>query len=125
MGTHHPDMLADLRLCETRVWDALVRGDKRADANALHKDFLGVYPDGFATKDAHVGMLEDGPTITSYALSECRVLPLGPDHAVFSYRADFLRRAKTVTEAMYVSSIWQRAEGGWVNIFSQDTPASA
>ena len=123
MGNEHVELLAEIETCETRVWEAMVQGDKSADAAALHADFLGVYSDGFAVKADHVQQLEDGPTIESFELSDCRVLPLGLNYAVFSYKADFLKKAKTAPEAMYVSSIWQRTDGGWVNVFSQDTPA--
>jgi len=122
MGNDQAELLAELQMCEMRVWEALVVGDTRADAEMLHSDFLGVYSDGFAKKADHIQQLEDGPTVKQFALLDCRVLPLGEDHAVFSYRAEFQRIKKETTEAMYVSSVWRRNEGGWVNIFSQDTP---
>lgn len=123
MGNSLGDLLAELEVCETRVWEALVQGDKLADSEALHVDFLGVYSDGFAGKDDHVRQLEDGPTIEKFELSDCRVLPLGQNYVIFSYRADFLKKTKTAVEVMYVSSIWQRNDVGWTNVFSQDTPA--
>ena len=123
MDNRHIELLAELEVCETRIWEALVLGDKLADSEALHTNFLGVYSDGFAVKADHVRQLEDGPTIENFELSDCRVLPLGHDFVVFSYRADFLRKTKIAIEAMYVSSIWQRSEDGWTNVFSQDTPA--
>ncbi len=124
MGTKHDQLLSEMEACERGVWQALVQGDKLADAEALHADFLGVYSDGFATKTDHVQQLEDGPTLESFELSDCRILSLGYDYVVFSYRADFLRKRKKILEAMYVSSIWQRTDGDWKNVFSQDTPAS-
>lgn len=116
-------LLNELTLCECKVWDALVSGDRQADAAALDDGFLGVYPDGFAGKHDHVQQLADGPTIKSYELSAHRVLLLGNDHAVLSYRADFVRQKRRDTEAMYVSSIWRRSDEGWIGVFSQDTPA--
>jgi hypothetical protein len=116
-------LLAELRLCEIGVWEALVRGDAQADDAALDDKFLGVYSDGFSGKIDHVQQLANGPTVAAYELSDLRVLPLGKDHAVLSYRALFLRRRHTAPEAMYVSSIWQRTKQGWINVFSQDTPA--
>lgn len=115
-------LLAELTECEERVWQALVRGDPQADAAALSDDFLGVYSDGFATKGDHVAQLGNGPTVQAYALSELRVLALGEDHAVLSYRADYCRQRCEEIEAMFVSSIWRREGMGWINIFSQDTP---
>ena len=117
------DLLKDLLQAETAVWDALVKGDSQADADALSDDFLGVYPDGFSGKAAHVEQVSDGATVTRFDLSEVQARALGPDHGLLCYRADYLRPGRTETEAMYVSSIWERTETGWINIFSQDTPA--
>jgi len=119
------ELLAELKLCEINVWEALVQGNMQADDKALHEEFLGVYSDGFSGKTEHVQQLACGPIVESYELSNLRVLPLGPDHAVLSYRADFLRKKLTVPEAMYVSSIWRRQVGFWINVFSQDTPAKS
>ncbi|MEM0923543.1 MAG: DUF4440 domain-containing protein [Pseudomonadota bacterium] len=115
--------LEELKACELRVWEALRRGDGAADAAALADGFLGVYPDGFAGKAAHVGQLDHGRVVERYTLSDWRGLALGGDHALISYRAEFLRVGKEDIVAMYVSSIWQRQGSGWVNLFSQDTPA--
>jgi hypothetical protein len=51
-------------------------------------------------------------------------LPLGPDHALLAYRATYLRVGRAAEEEMFVSSIWRRERTGWVNVFSQDTPAT-
>ncbi len=103
--------------------EALVAGDQATDRAMLHADFLGVYSDGFGDKGAHVAQLAGGPVVQSYEMTGCRVMVLGPDHAVLSYHATYLRAGHTVAEAMYVSSIWQRAGRTWVNVFSQDTAA--
>ncbi|MDN5788116.1 nuclear transport factor 2 family protein [Pseudorhodobacter sp.] len=116
-------LLISLVECETRVWEALVAGDQVADAAALHPAFLGVYADGFARKSDHVAQLGQGPTVQSYQLTDCRVMELGTDHALLSYRADFLRCGQSVPETMFVSSIWKRRARDWVNVFSQDTVA--
>ena len=117
------DIMQTLQKCEATVWDALVDGNAEVDSAALHNDFIGVYSDGFASKADHVQQLVNGPTIERYALSEFRLKTLGDDHAILSYRADFLRRGKGQAEAMFVSSVWQRARHRWINVFSQDTPA--
>lgn len=116
-----PDLQADLIAHERRVWDALVAGDADADAQLLDDSFLGIYPDGFATKADHMAQLANGPSIARYALSDLRSRSLGAQHAVLSYRADFTRTGQTEGEAMYVTSIWEQWCGGWINILSQDT----
>jgi hypothetical protein len=115
-------LLEELSGCETAVWLALVDGDAAADMAALDASFLGVYPSGFADKADHAGQLDDGPTVASFTLMDLRVKALGHDHAILSYRARYCRPAQS-EEDMYVSSVWLRKGDGWVNVFSQDTPA--
>lgn len=117
------DLLDTLVTLETRVWDALVFGDAEADGALLSETFLGVYPSGFATKKDHVGQLDEGPSIAEYVLNDCRLMTLGAEHAVLSYDARFRRVGTQQKERMFVSSIWQQRAEGWVNVFSQDTPA--
>ncbi|WP_413219743.1 DUF4440 domain-containing protein [Tritonibacter mobilis] len=117
-------LLRDLTSCERQVWDALVQGDAAADAALLCKSFLGVYGTGFAGKADHTGQLEHGPTVQTYELSQLTARALGPGYAVLSYHARFQRCGHLTAEDMYVSSIWQRTDNGWVNIFSQDTAAA-
>jgi len=121
----HAALLAELVACETRVWQALVAGDAGADRAALAPGFLGVYPDGFSGREAHVAQLLRGPTVARFTLSEAQAMPLGEAHGLLAYRADYRRTGRMVDEAMYVSSVWRRAGAGWVNVFSQDTPATA
>ncbi|MEO0692835.1 MAG: nuclear transport factor 2 family protein [Pseudomonadota bacterium] len=117
-----PALTSDLLAAERAVWEALVTGDAAADAATLSDDFIGVYPDGIFGKPAHVAQLAPGPTVADYTLSQVQSRPLGPNHALLIYHASYRRPGAAATEAMYVSSIWQRAGDGWINIFSQDTP---
>lgn len=117
------ELLEELVAAEIAVWQALVEGDAEADGAALHPAFLGVYPDGFADRAAHVAQLAEGPTVTEFALEQRRALPLATGHALLSYRATFRRPGGDGPEVMWVSSIWQRRGPGWINVFSQDTPA--
>ena len=116
-------LVQELVAFEKQVWDALVTGDMQADQAMLSNEFLGVYPDGFSGRSEHAGQLSSGPSIARYHLSDYRALPLGQDFALLCYHARYLRSSRTREEEMYVSSIWQRDGGGWINVFSQDTPA--
>lgn len=118
-----PDLAAFLDL-ETRVWEALVSGDAMADGAMLTSDFLGVYPDGFSDRAAHMAQLADGPVMQGYDLDQARLMVLGADGALLSYRASFVRAGGRQTEVMYITSLWQRSGDGWLNSFSQDTPAA-
>jgi hypothetical protein len=121
-----PDLAIEefIRL-ETEVWRALVEGDAATDARLLAEDFLGVYPTGFADRSDHVGQLRDGPTVDEFTLSDERLVVLSDAAVLLAYRADYRRApqsAEAGMETMYVSSLWCRRDGRWVNVFSQDTP---
>ena len=111
---------------ETQVWDALRRGDADADARLLAEEFLGVYPSGFAGRSDHVGQLSNGPTVADFELHDPRLMVLTDDNVLLAYRAEFHRVSAEhdgESESMYVSSLWSRRSGRWVNVFSQDSPA--
>jgi hypothetical protein len=108
---------------ETEVWQALVDGDAEADARLLADDFVGVYPTGFAGRDDHAGQLAGGATVEWFELSEERMIVVSDDALLLTYRAVYVRVGETAhAETMYVSSLWCRRDGRWVNVFSQDTP---
>ena len=114
--------LHSLLALETAVWQALVDGDAEADRDLLAEDFVGLYPTGFATRADHVSALVDGPSVRSFELSDARMLVVSDHAALLLYRATYERAAGREAEAMYVSSLWSRRAGRWVNVFSQDTP---
>lgn len=108
---------------EREVWQALLSGDATADRALLADDFLGVYPAGFAGPDEHAGLLDDGPTMSEYEIVAPRIRRFGSDLVLLAYEARYRTASGTESERMYVSSIWLRQGGRWVNVFSQDTPA--
>jgi hypothetical protein len=112
---------------ETKVWEALRLGDAEADARLLAEDFLGVYPSGFADRSDHAGQLANGPTVAEFDLNDARLMVLSEDHVLLSYRADWRRFStgdRAPAESMYISSLWSHRAGGWVNVFSQDSPVA-
>ena len=111
---------------EAKVWDGLRRGDAEADSHLLADDFLGVYSSGFANRSDHVGQLANGPTVAEFELRDARLMVVTDNDALLSYRADWRRLTAGQpgpVESMYISSLWSRRAGEWVNVFSQDTPA--
>ena len=119
-------LLEDFIRLETQVWQALADGDADADGRMLSDDFLGVYPTGFADRKSHVEQPLDGPTVASFALHDARMLAVSESAVILSYRAEFERPTSTAVsevQRMYVSSLWCRRDGTWLNVFSQDTPA--
>ncbi len=124
MHVGNMDLNAVIEL-ETKVWDALRRGDAAEDTRLLAEDFLGVYPSGFADRSDHAGQLANGPTVADFELHEARLMVLSENDVLLSYRAEwhrFTEGKRGVGESMYVSSLWSRRSGQWVNVFSQDSP---
>lgn len=117
-------LLEEILSLETLVWQALVDGDSLADARMLTTDFLGVYPSGFSTKAEHCGQLSDGPVMKSFALSQPKLREISPSAVLLSYCADYQRTGSANKDVMYITSLWERGAGGWLNSFSQDTPAT-
>lgn len=118
-------LIEDFIRLETEVWRALASGDAEADGRMLSDDFLGVYPTGFANRADHVGQLADGPTVATFALHDARLIAVSESAVLLSYRAELERRTSEVSsgaQEMYVSSLWCRQAGKWLNVFSQDTP---
>ena len=110
---------------ETQVWRALQSGDAVADAAMLADDFLGGYPTGFSDRAGHADQLADGPTVAEFEIHDATMTVVTEENVLLSYRADFRRAAQDAeSETMFVSSLWARRGGRWVNTFSQDTPAS-
>jgi hypothetical protein len=108
---------------ETKVWEALVSGDIKADESLLADDFLGIYSSGMAGKEEHATQLERGPTVADYSLSDAKIMILAEDTVLLSYLAHWTRTATNKQEAMYITSIWKKTGKVWLNIFSQDTKA--
>ena len=111
---------------ESKVWDALRRGDAEEDTRLLAEDFLGVYPIGFSNRSDHAEQLANGPTVAEFELHDARLMVLSDNDVLLSYRATWRRFSAGESrprESMYVSSIWSRRSGRWVNVFSQDSPA--
>lgn len=118
-------LLATLLALENQVWQALQSGDRDADSSLLCDTFLGVYPSGFANREDHSGQLSQGPSVLTYSIADAIARVLSSDIALLTYRASFTRPdAPADQRVMYVSSIWQRQNGQWLNIFSQDTDAA-
>ncbi|MFW8592701.1 DUF4440 domain-containing protein [Cribrihabitans neustonicus] len=115
-------VLDDILALEKKVWQALIEGDPKADAQMLSEDFLGVYPSGFSGKASHCDQLKQGPVMAEYRLSAAQLRCISGDAVLLSYRADYRPAGSSGWKAMLISSLWERRSRGWINSFSQDTP---
>lgn len=116
--------LKDFVVLEKQVWEAMRTGDPEADKRALTENFLGVYETGFSSRDEHCRAMSEGPIAERYTISEERILRLSADIVILSYLASWvpIREGKPQKEEqMYISSVWQKINDTWLNVFSQDT----
>ena len=120
-----PDDVQFFIALEEQVWQAQVTGEAAAERELLPADFLGVDTGGFNDLERHLSQLADGPVTADFALSEARLLWVGEDAVLLSYRADARAPGAEVEERFYITSLWQRREGRWWNTFSQDTPGTS
>ncbi|MFJ6044109.1 DUF4440 domain-containing protein [Brachybacterium paraconglomeratum] len=119
-----PDDVQFFLTLEEQVWQAEVTGDVAAERELLPPDFLGVDTGGVNDLERHIAQLADGPITADFALSEARLLRVGQDAVLLSYRADARAPREQAAETFFITSLWQRREGRWWNTFSQDTPAA-
>lgn len=117
-------LLTEILTLEKQVWAALVAGDPQADGALLTEDFLGVYSTGTSDKAGHMAMLDDGPSMDEFALSQTSLRVISDTAALLSYRADYRAANSAEWQVMFISSLWERENGHWLNSFSQDTPAA-
>jgi hypothetical protein len=125
MTTDSDSTLSLILRLENAVWQAFLNGDPAADGSLLDENFLGVSATGFLGRAGHMEQLEAGPVVRHYELAEPRLVVLQPDLVLLAYRAECTWSAPRGTQArMYISSLWRRSPAGWLNVFSQDTPAA-
>lgn len=119
-----PDDVQFFIALEEQVWQAQVTGEAAAERELLPADFLGVDTGGFNDLERHLSQLVDGPVTADFALSEARLLWVGEDAVLLSYRADARAPGEQAAETFFITSLWQRRGDRWWNTFSQDTPGT-
>ena len=111
---------------ERAVWEAIKRKDRQADAALLADDFVGLYDTGFGTKAEHVAQMGHQFTLSAFTLSNVRVKAIDDNSALLMYKATCTATGTwkdDCAKPMYVSLLWVRRSGRWLNVFSQDTRA--
>jgi hypothetical protein len=95
---------------------SLTRAEVRASAEALHRlisdEFVEFGSSGrvYTKQDAIAQLLSAG--ISSFDVTDFRVLAIGPDAALVTYR----------TERSLRCSVWRREGDSWRIVFHQGTP---
>lgn len=99
-------------------------GSASADAYRRHLagDALIVLPSGVLDREACIAAIEGSPAWDEFAIADARVLDLGPDAAVLTYRWSS-RRGAAPYDA-FMSSAYVRRDGRWRLVLHQQSPTA-
>ena len=114
------DIEADLRSLKDRAIAATRDRDQEFYRGYLADDALAVLPAGVFDKTAVVAAL-GAPSVPFQAstIEDTRVIVLGPDAGVVTYRAGL------ATGEVFVTTVYARRGGVWQGVLYQQTPLPA
>ncbi|HEY2867618.1 MAG TPA: nuclear transport factor 2 family protein [Pyrinomonadaceae bacterium] len=110
---------------EKQSWVAWQKRDGSFYQNFLSDDHVEIGGNGTASKKEVVGFVGSPVcVVTSYALDSFNVTILNPDTALIVYHAvqDTKCGGKQVPSPAWVSSLYVRRTGKWLNVMYQQTP---
>lgn len=107
---------------EKQMLDLSALKDLEAYGRRLPDDALGVYSDGYASKADVLGAIS-GMSDLHYSMDNIRVVPVGDTAGLIVYRItqDWIEGDKKLARQYYVSSLWQKRDGKWLNPLWQET----
>lgn len=110
-----------------REKDLFAAEQRRAFAvidEALAEDFHEIASDGQLHTKAEVMPLIADVKVEDYSLRDFKVLPIGDQCAIVTYRADIKAsyKGQYFPPKLYLSSVWVRRSGSWRMMFHQATP---
>ncbi len=98
----------------------LADGDGSAYRRHLREDAIVIVPGRALDRDATIAAMDASPGWDSFSIVDERLLPLGGDAALLTYRFRG-RRGESEYEAI-LSSTYARDDGAWKLVFHQQTP---
>jgi len=108
---------------EKRVlWDAVVKKEIKVLEDYLADDYLDVSDVGVFDKSATLKLIPD-LDVSSYSLSEFKLIRLNKDAAIVTYKAEqhWTIKGKDEPSNVRASSTWVRRGGRWRVVFHQES----
>jgi hypothetical protein len=126
MTDQHIDGLGkQLLSLEQEGWNALTEGNgAQYYERHLADDALMILPIGALTRDESIQAMAAAPPWATFQLDDPRVVELGADGAVLTYRASAQRSEQEPYTAL-ITTVFVRRNGSWMPIFHQQTPIDA
>jgi hypothetical protein len=109
---------------ERQTWEAVKAKDYQAYVRLLADDFLDVEPVGIITKsEEEKGIVQ--LTLDEYKWEGLRVVHLSPEATLLVYKATQKANfgGQPVPTPTWVSSLWIKRSGKWLNALVQETKA--
>jgi hypothetical protein len=109
---------------ERQAWEAVKAKQYTKYVRLLAKDFVDIEPVGIITrKEEEKGIVQ--LTINEYKWERLRIVHLSPNVTLLVYKA--IQKAnfggQPVPTPTWVSSLWIKRNGTWLNVFVQETKA--
>ena len=115
---------AELTVMEKQSWDAWQKRDGAFFSNFLSDDHVEVGDQGIAGKKAVVGVVGSPVCVVkSYDVDSFSLTVIDADTALLNYHArqDTLCNGQPVPSPAWVSSLYVRRGGRWLNVLYQQT----
>jgi hypothetical protein len=120
----NPTDAAELTALEESLWRAETRFDRDHLERIYTDDFTEFGQSGrIWTRIASMSAAEE-PFVSVLPLPSLRIMPLGQDAALLTYRSDTTYSAIGVRLVAHRSSVWVRTDEGWKMRFHQGTAAA-
>jgi hypothetical protein len=116
----------DPKALEKAMWEAWAKHDLAKFEERLAEDHIHVGRDGFISgKAANLADLKVPCEVRSWKLGDMKEQKLGSDAVLLSYEADqdATCGGRKLPAHVYVTVVWKKAGGKWVNASYHDTGA--
>lgn len=115
--------LQTLTALEKRVWEATKKKDTKTLRKLCVEEYCAILSDGTQLTRDEICDLLPIVEISSYSMSDVRLISLGSDAAILTYKAksQTIILGEKVDEETRIASTWTRRNGEWQNVFYQET----
>lgn len=110
---------------ERKTWELTKSKDKTAAASLMADDFVDVGESGVVNRSKVLETFGQA-TINSFSLGQMQAVALAPTVVVVTYKATAQGSAQghPLPSPVFVSSVWVKRNGNWLNVLYHDTTAA-
>jgi|GEM_PF-764735 len=110
---------------ERQQWDAFKKKDKTALAAILAKDYFDFGSDGREDRTFSLtrGYMSDEQDLVEFSMEDAQVKVLDDHTALLTYRGTYrgTERGKPNSGSAFYSDLYQKQNGKWLSVFTQDS----